>query len=88
MKHDAAVKESVVRSAFLLFTNKAVLKPQVIVRKRRFVIQVAKLIIELAVLIVSDFDYAIFYPKRISVVFANQVVIDLDKPILSVIAIK
>ena len=88
MKHHTAVKEGVIRGAFLLLTNKAILKPKVIVRKRRFVIQVAKLIIEIAVLIIADPDHAIFYPKRIPIIFANFVMIDFDKPIVNVMAVK
>ena len=64
MKHDAAVKERVVWRAFLLFTNKAVFKPQVIVRERGFVIQMTKLIVEIAVLIIANPDHEVLYNVR------------------------
>ena len=47
------------------FAGKAVLELEMKIRERFFIVQVSKLVIEIAILVVSHLNFSIFHPERI-----------------------
>jgi hypothetical protein len=60
----------------------------VVIRERGFVIKMTKLIIKIAILIITNLYYAIFNPKGISVVYIVIMMVDFNVPIFNVFSVK
>ena len=63
MKHDAAVEYGIRGSCFHPLANKAVFECQMIIGVGCIIIKMAKLVVEITILIVTDFNNAVFYPE-------------------------
>ena len=88
MKHNAAIEDGIGRRVFFPFVGKTILELQVIPRKRLFIIQMAKLVVECAILIIAHPDHIVFNPKRIAEVDARLVVMDLDDPVVYIFTVE
>lgn len=88
MVHDATVAQCIVGRTALQLTHETVLQLQVIIREGGFIIQVAKLVIEIAILVVVYPDHTILDAKGVPEVDAHFVVLDLYKPIVEVFTVE
>jgi hypothetical protein len=88
MEHYAAVKQGVRRRGFAPFPYKAVFQLKMIIGIGLFEIQVAELIVEIAVLVVAHLYHAVFYAERVAVVLAYGVVVDLHEPVVDIFAVE
>ena len=59
-----------------------------IVRIGSIVIEMTKLLIEIAVLIITHFDHIVFHTKCVAEVYTNIVVLDLNDPVVHVFAVE
>ena len=88
MEHHATVAHIPSSTAGRLVARETVFYPQAVMRKRLLVINMAKLIIEVGVVVVAAFQHAIFYPKSIEVVVVEVVPRDFDVPAREVFSVE
>ena len=89
VEHDAAVAHRPVGPAASLLADEAVLDAEHVVRERLFVEQVAEAVVEWAVvLVVRDFQDAVFDAERVGEVVARFVAFDFRRPAGEVAAIE
>ena len=69
---DAAVPERPARAAVALIADEPILDAQPVVRERRLVEEMAELVVELGVLVIGDFENAIFHAEGVAVVLAES----------------
>ena len=88
VEHHTAVFERITRRIRTPLAHKAVFHRQVVIRKRRFEIQVPKTVVEFVVLVVAHLYHSVFHTEGIAVVVAHLVVVYLDDPIRKVFPVE
>ena len=88
MKHHAAIHIRIGRRIRSPFTHKAVVKFEMKMRKGNFIKEMAKLVVEIAILIIPHFNHTIFNPKGIAEIDAGIMMMDFNYPVIDVFSIE
>lgn len=88
MVHHAAIHQGIVGGAPLLFPYKTIIEFQMKVREGNLVEEMSELVIEVAILIISDLHQAVLDAEGISEIVPDIVMIDLDDPVVDVFAVE
>ena len=88
MNHHATIQSRIVGSALYLLAEDAVFHRQSIVRELLLVKEMGEAVAEVSVLVIRDFDDAVFDAKGLAVVISQFVASDLDHPAVQVLAIE
>ena len=89
MEHDAVVAHGPTRPAGHLLADKPIHDAQSVIREFLFRVKdVAELFVELLVLVIGYFQYAVFDAKGVLVIIAYFVARNLDRPVSQVLAVE
>ena len=88
VKHRAAVAESPIRSSRRLLSYESVFHAQPVMRERLFVEEMPELLVKGAVLVVPYLNHSVVDAERVAEVFADLMMLDLDDPVVEILAIE
>ena len=88
MDHDAAVLQRPARPAGALVADEPILDAQTIIGILVLGKQVAELIVELGIMVIDDFENAVFDPKGVAEIVARVVAFDLGLPAVQILAVE
>ena len=86
--HDPAVSECPPRASRRLVAHEPIFEPETIVREFFLVENVAEFSAKLVVLIVTDFQDAVFHSKRVAKIVVQCIARDLDFPAVKIFAVE